>query len=44
MMLIMTVAGTLTLVFRVEEGENKAVGYIVVVLISLFVLVFNCTW
>ncbi len=36
MSVIALITATLILVFKVEEGHNRAVGYIVVVLILLF--------
>ncbi len=44
MVVIALLAATLILVFRVEEGENKTVGYIVVVLILLFVFSYAYTF
>ncbi len=44
MMSSMLVAGTLVLVFKVDEGESQAVGYIVLALVTLFVVIFSGTW
>ncbi len=40
----MVAAATLILAFRVDEGENKAVGYVVVLLICSFVINFAYGW
>ena len=44
MLFSMATAATLILAFRVEDGRSTAVGYIVVVLICLFVFNFAYGW
>lgn len=46
MALLVVIAGVLVDVFDLEEVEGGAgaVGYIVVVLISIFMLVYTATW
>ena len=37
-------AATLIYVFNLEEEDNLVVGYIVVCLVSLFMLVYSSSW
>ncbi len=38
------VAGTLVLVFNLEEQNDDVIGYIVVCLVCLFMFVYSGTW
>ncbi len=44
MTLLTGVAGTLVLVFNLEEENDDVIGYIVVCLVCLYMFVFSGTW
>lgn len=44
MFLSMVTAATLIVAFKVDEGDNEAVGYVVVLLVCLFVFNFAYGW
>ena len=44
MMFSMLVAATLILAFKVEEGKNEEVGYVVVLFVCFFVFNFAYGW
>ena len=44
MAVLASAAATLVYVFNLEEEDNLVVGYIVVCLVSLFMLVYSASW
>ena len=44
MLCTLLVSVILIIFFRIEEGKNMAAGYVVVVLLCVFVLSFSATW
>ena len=44
MAMLASTAATLIYVFNLEEEDNLVVGYIVVCLVSLFMLVYSSSW